>query len=111
MNSMPTPKDLNDAIYAWDPLGQAWREDPGFRRRLQADPTAAAAEKGLELPAGVREVRVAENTAETFHVIFPASPNQNLSDEALRQVSGGTTQEQYALWESLPWGPVYQSTK
>ena len=109
--SAPTPKDMNDAIYAWDPLGQAWRADPGFRDRLETDPAAAAAEQGLTLPTGVREVRVAENTAETFHVIFPPSPNKNLSDEALRQVSGGTSDAQYAQWESLPWGPVYTSTK
>lgn len=109
--SLPTPKDMHEAIYAWDPLGQAWRADPGFRRRLEADPAAAAAEQGLELPEGIREVRVAENTPETFHVIFPPSPNQSLSDEALREVSGGTTDAQYAAWESLPWGPVYTSTK
>ena len=54
---------------------------------------------------------MAENTPETFHVIFPPSPNQSLSDEALREVSGGTTEAQYAAWESLPWGPVYTSTK
>ena len=109
--SAPTPKDMHDAIYAWDPLGQAWRADPAFRSRLEADPAAAAAEKGLRLPDGVSEVRVAENTADTFHVIFPSSPNQSLSDEALRQVSGGTSDAQYAQWESLPWGPVYTSTK
>ena len=44
-------------------------------------------------------------------MIFPPSPNQNLSDEALRQVSGGTSDAQYAQWESLPWGPAYTSTK
>ena len=109
--STPTPKDMRDAIYAWDPLGQAWRADPDFRARLEADPAAAAAERGLELPAGIREVRVAENTPETFHVIFPPSPNQNLTDEALRQVSGGVTDAQYDQWASLPWGPVYTSTR
>lgn len=109
--STPTPKDMRDAIYAWDPLGQAWRADPDFRARLAADPAAAAAERGLELPAGIREVRVAENTPETFHVIFPPSPNQNLTDEALRQVSGGVTDAQYDQWASLPWGPVYTSTR
>ena len=110
----PTPKAMHDAIYAWDPLGQAWREDPDFRARLEADPAAAAAEQGLELPAGIREVRVAENTPETFHVIFPPSPNRNLSDEALGQVSGGVNDRDYdlvALPGGLPWGPVYTSTR
>lgn len=107
----PTPKAMHDAIYAWDPLGQAWRADPDFRARLEADPAAAAAERGLELPAGIREVRVAENTPETFHVIFPPSPNRNLSDEALGQVSGGVTDAQYEAWSRLPWGPVYTSTR
>ena len=107
----PTPKAMHEAINAWAPLERAWRADPDFRARLEADPAAAAAEQGLELSAGIREVRVAENTPETFHVIFPPSPNRNLSDEALGQVSGGVTDAQYEAWSRLPWGPVYASTR
>ena len=75
---------------AWNSLTRCYREDAGFRDRLAADPAAAMAETGLELPDGVDQVSVVENTAETFHVIFPPSPNALLGDEALGAVSGGT---------------------
>ena len=98
------PKNINETIDAWAPLERAWREEPDFRDRLAADPAAALADKGMRLPAGIREVRVAENTADTFHVIFPGSPNASLSDDALTEVAGGN-----AAWESLPLGPRYMT--
>ena len=83
------PKAMNETGGAWGPLERAWREDPAFRDRLAADPAAALAETGLELPAGVDRISVVEDTADTFHVIFPPSPNAPLGDEALGAVSGG----------------------
>ena len=103
--STQNPKDMNEAINAWAPLERAWRDDPAFRDRLAADPAAALAGQGMRLPSGIREVRVAENTADTFHVIFPGDPNASLSDEALMDVAGGT-----AVWERLPMGPRYESS-
>ena len=104
MNSQD-PKDMNEAINAWAPLERAWRDDPAFRDRLAADPAAALADQGMRLPSGIREVRVAENSADTFHVIFPGDPNASLSDEALMDVAGGT-----GHWEGLPMGPRYESS-
>ena len=74
----------------WAALVKCYREDAGFRDRLATNPAAALAETGLELPAGVDRVSVSENTATTFHVIFPPSPNARLSDEALMEVAGGS---------------------
>ena len=74
----------------WATLVKCYREDAGFRDRLATNPAAALAETGLELPAGVDQVSVAENTAATFHVIFPPSPNARLHDEALGAVAGGS---------------------
>ena len=105
--SSQNPKEMNEAINAWAPLERAWREDPDFRDRLAADPSGALADKGMRLPSGIREVRVAENTADTFHVIFPGDPNASLSDEALMDVAGGTG---HGMWESLPMGPRYESS-
>ena len=99
------PKYMNDTINAWGPLERAWREDPGFRDRLAADPGDALAAQGMRLPAGISEVHVAENTADTFHVIFPGDPNASLSDEALMDVAGGT-----GNYENLPMGPRYASS-
>ena len=99
------PKNMNETLDAWAPLERACREEAGFRDRLATDPAAALADKGMRLPAGISEVRVAENTADTFHVIFPGSPNASLSDEALMEVAGGTSG-----WENLPLGPRYSSS-
>ena len=70
-------------------LERAWRGDPAFRGRLAADPAAALASRGMRLPAGIREVRVAEDTADTVRVIFPGAPDASLSDEALTGAAGG----------------------
>lgn len=74
----------------WDTLAKCYREDADFRGRMAADPAAAMAETGLELPAGFDRVSVVENTADTFHVVFPPNPNALLGDETLGAVSGGT---------------------
>ena len=69
-------------------IGRRLGEDSDLRRDIQADPRAAFAERGVDLPPGV-ELRVAANTDDTFHLVFPADPNQALADETLAGVSGG----------------------
>lgn len=109
---MPSPEKMDATLGAWIPVEQAYREDPGFRRRLAEDAGAAVAEKGLQLPEGISEVRVAENTAETFHVIFPRDPNASLGDDALQNVSGGAVRPGTSHFDidpgsGLPYGPRY----
>lgn len=65
-----------------------WREDAGFRSRVAADPRAALDAAGLELPAGVKRVRVVEDTPETVHLVLPPESGA-LSDDALEAVYGG----------------------
>ena len=66
---------------------EAMRDDPEFRARMQEDPNAAMAERGLdELRA---HVRVVADTEETFHVVFPPAPNADLPDDELASVAGG----------------------
>ena len=79
------------------------RGDPAFRGRLAADPAAALAETGLELPAGVDRVSVIGNTADTFHVILPPNPNARLGDAALEAVSGGVCYPGY--YDNRGWSP------
>ena len=69
-------------------IGRKLGEDADLRRDLQADPRAAFAERGVDVPPGV-ELRVAANTGDTFHLVFPADPNEALADETLGAVSGG----------------------
>ena len=71
-------------------FAKVWREDAGFRARVVADPQATLREWGLPIPAGIAEVRVVENTAETVHLAFPPDPGGTLSDAELEQVAGGT---------------------
>ena len=66
---------------------EAMRDDPEFRARMEEDPNAALAERGLdELRA---HVRVVADTEETFHVVFPPAPNADLADGELAAVAGG----------------------
>ena len=73
--------------HAYDAVLQAWREDAGYRARVEANPKAALAEKGLDLTAD--DVRVAVNSPGVVHVVFPSSPDGALPDGAMDGVVGG----------------------
>lgn len=73
--------------HAYDAVLQAWREDSAYRERMEANPKAALAEKGLDMTAG--DVRVAVNNPGVFHVVFPPAPNGALPDGAMDGVVGG----------------------
>ena len=62
---------------------------PELRARVKADPKAALAEEGVDLPFD--EARVVEDTPETTHIAL-TDPNAELSDEQMETVVGGTTQ-------------------
>lgn len=66
----------------------AWREDPAWRARAEADPKAALEEKGVDL-SGVNEVRIAVDTPRTVHLVIPPESGAPLPDAALNGVSGG----------------------
>ena len=68
-------------------VASAWRKDKEFRARVEADPKAALAEKGVEVPA--EDVRVAVDKEDNLHVVVPTDPNGEMSDEELKMVSGG----------------------
>lgn len=62
---------------------------PELRTELDADPRAFFAARGVDVLDGV-EVRVADDTADTIHMIMPPNPNNAVSDEALTGIAGGT---------------------
>lgn len=68
-------------------VASAWRKDKDFRARVEADPKAALAEKGVDVPA--EDVRVAVDKEDNLHVVVPTDPNGEMSDEELKMVSGG----------------------
>ena len=67
-------------------------EDSDFRASLIADPKAAiASEVGTAIPDGF-DVAVHEDSATTFHLVLPPSPQ--LTEAELETVAGGGS-----LWE------------
>jgi hypothetical protein len=69
-------------------VSQAWA-DPEFRARRLEEPASFFAEHGLEAPGGA-ELRAVANTAEVVYLTLPAQPSEELSDDALEAVSGGS---------------------
>lgn len=69
-------------------LADAVRADPESGGRLESDPRGLLAEHGITVPHGI-EVRMAVNTAETFHLVLPPDPNTAIADEELSSVAGG----------------------
>jgi len=63
--------------------------DPEFRKQLLQDARKAFKDAfGLDLPPGV-EVKAVEETGSCFYIVLPRPPDE-LSDEDLAKVAGGT---------------------
>ena len=71
-------------IAGLESFAERWRSDPGAQARVPE----LAREFGMALPAGV-EARVAENSDDVMHFVFPPDPNDSLDDESLGAVAGG----------------------
>ena len=87
---MEKPTTVNIEAYKLGSAGleafaARWRSEPGARARLPE----LAREFGMALPADA-EARVAEDSDDVMHVVFPPDPNDALGDESLAAVSGGT---------------------
>jgi hypothetical protein len=74
-------------------IEKAWKDD-SFRAALRTDP-GGAVEKALgsKLPAGL-QVKVVEESADTFYLVLPAKPDRapvagQLTDKQLDAVAGG----------------------
>ena len=91
---------------------ESWEALQAFGMRYRAD-AAVRAQVGsgdysdleLELPEGT-EVRVLEQTPDTFYFPLPPKPNPALSDEKLQAVAGGATANCYTRNEVLVAGSV-----
>jgi Nitrile hydratase, alpha chain len=71
-------------------IASAWSDDD-YKARLVADPKSVLSEAGVALDDGA-EIKVVEETAEVRYLVIPAAPAEGeLSEDALDQVSGGTT--------------------
>ena len=68
-------------------VAEAWQDDD-FKKRLMANPSAVLKQRGMDVPGGV-QVRVVENNDQVVHLLLPAKPQDELSEEALDAVAGG----------------------
>ena len=74
-------------------FAQNLADDPALRSRAASEPRAVLTEHGIRAPEG-RELRIAANTADTFHVVLPPDPNSALADVQLDAVAGGSSTAQ-----------------
>ena len=86
-------------------ISDLYHEDAGFRAAAETDARAALAGEGVRI-GGPGEVRLAANTEDTVHVVFPPDPNAAVPDGALDGVAGGVrfaASEAYAIasWSNL----------
>ena len=90
MNVLETlgPELVDRYSEALQSMANDCRDDPEFRAKVDAEPRAAFADRGLPCP-GNAELQVVRNTADVFHLALPPDPNAALTDAALEQTSGG----------------------
>ena len=86
-------------------ISDLYHEDAGFRAAAETDARAALAARGVHI-GGPGEVRLAADTGDVVHVVFPPDPNAAVPDGALDGVAGGvrfTASEAYAIasWSNL----------
>ena len=86
-------------------ISDLYHEDAGFRAAADRDARAALAERGVHFD-GPGEVRLAADTGDTVHVVFPPDPNAAVPDGVLDGVAGGgppVGTESYAIasWSNL----------
>ena len=68
-------------------VARVW-EDPEYKKRLLADPKAALAEMGVEVPDSV-DLKVVETTPSQSYFVLPPEPSSDLTEEELEMVAGG----------------------
>ena len=94
---------------SWEALqefGMRYRADAAVRARVGSGDYS---DLELELPEGT-EVRVLEQTPDTFYFPLPPKPDTALSDEKLQAVAGGATVNCYTRNEVLVAGSVVLCT-
>lgn len=77
-----------ERIYAFI---DACARNPELRSEFSSDPRGYLADKGFGAFPDDFEIKVVENTADTFHVAMPPDPNLFLMDEDLGTLAGGKT--------------------
>lgn len=56
---------------AWEEIKRRAAEDPEFKEQLIRDPVAVLKANGVELPEGLKEVKILVDTDEVRHLVLP----------------------------------------
>jgi len=90
---MASKRDIGLVQSAGKVIARAWR-DEAFKKRLVKEPLQVLRAEGVELPEGVRVVRVVEDGPELRYLILPVKPPGLSPDEIDAEAR---------LWCSLFW--------
>jgi hypothetical protein len=86
----PFPDELQEsARIAGQVIARVW-SDEDYKQRLFAHPNEVLTEAGMDIPPGL-QFRILENTEKLTYITLPAAPAEELSDDALEAVAGGST--------------------
>lgn len=84
MSTAMTRQEIEEKLIA-----RAW-QDESFKQELISNPRSAFEKEGITLPENI-EVRVVEESPNTFYLVLPVRPSETaeLSEAELESVAGG----------------------
>lgn len=84
--SQNQPNEEHRKKYA-EVIAKAW-SDESFKQKLIANPKETLKEMGVETPANM-PIKVCDGSDGTFYLVLPKKPQENMTDEDLKKMSGG----------------------
>src|SRR5262245_14056216 len=87
---MVSPEQMQSIADKYQEVIRRAMVEGDFRARLLKDPGTVLRENGLDFPADV-QVRAVESTDKVVYLALPPKPSEELADEQLEQVAGGST--------------------
>ena len=85
-------------------FARRYRADADVRARVARGDTSDLDRTAADIPDEV-DLRIVEQTAETFYLPLPPAPNESLRDESLVAVSGGSCGNAPHLLQGDAWDP------
>ena len=80
------PEQLSEAFVRFH---RRYRADAEIRARIARGDTSDIDRDDLNIPDGM-DLRIVEQTEDTFYFLLPSVPNRALSDESLGSMAGGS---------------------
>ena len=96
--------DQSQAREAMLDFVRRYRADADVRARIARGDTSDLDRAAANIPDEV-DLRIVEQTADTFYLPLPPAPNETLPDESLGTVSGGHGWQHPGAAEANTWNP------